>query len=204
MHFFHSEDEFLDFRHQEESKFGAVDVVDNVHASSVVREGNGDASLHRIVRTELGECEILEEALRELQTLGFEVADFFVQQEEMVTGEKTQAKFSLRQENGDTVAVENLFALPSKVRELGRRGVSLKRFKGLGEMNAEELWETTMDRSRRTLRRVNISEQVDDPEQFDIDAREADHIFSVLMGGDVEARREFIENNAINVRNLDI
>ena len=94
--------------------------------------------------------------------------------------------------------------LAEAVRELGRSGVSIKRFKGLGEMNADELWETTMDRSKRTLRKVVVSSDPDDAEQFDLDAREADHIFSILMGDNVEARREFIETNAINATNLDV
>ena len=71
-------------------------------------------------------------------------------------------------------------------------------------MNADELWETTMDRSKRTLRKVVVSSNADDAEQCDLDAREADHIFSILMGDNVEARREFIETNAINATNLDV
>ena len=76
---------------------------------------------------------------------------------------------------------------------VGKRGIELKRFKGLGEMNATELWETTMDRSKRTLLRVN----------WDV-ASEADSLFSILMGEDVEQRRKFIEEHALEVRNLDV
>lgn len=90
------------------------------------------------------------------------------------------------------------------IRDLGRAGLAIKRFKGLGEMNAEELWETTMDRSERTLLRVVISEDMTDLEQADLDAREADRIFRLLMGDNVEERRRFIEENAVNVKNLDI
>ena len=82
--------------------------------------------------------------------------------------------------------------------------MAIKRFKGLGEMNADELWETTMDRGARTLLRVVISEDMQNLEQADLDAREADRIFRLLMGENVEQRRRFIEENAANVKNLDV
>ena len=71
-------------------------------------------------------------------------------------------------------------------------------------MNPEELWSTTMDPAKRTLLRVRITEDDTDAEQFQVDAREADRIFSILMGENVEARRQFIETNALNVKRLDV
>jgi DNA gyrase subunit B len=92
-----------------------------------------------------------------------------------------------------THEIQSLAEFLELVRTLGREGLELQRYKGLGEMNPGQLWETTMDPSRRTILRVTLE-----------DAVEADRIFAILMGDEVEPRREFIETYAKAVRNLDI
>lgn len=87
----------------------------------------------------------------------------------------------------------NLHELIEYLRENGRKGIEIQRYKGLGEMNADQLWETTMDPSKRTLIKVTLP-----------DAIAADHMFSMLMGEDVPPRRSFIEQYALSVKNLDI
>jgi len=93
----------------------------------------------------------------------------------------------------ETVPVFGPRTLLEAVYETGRKGISLQRYKGLGEMNPEQLWETTLDRDARTLLQVKIG-----------DLSEADEIFSKLMGDVVEPRREFIQENALLVANLDV
>jgi len=100
--------------------------------------------------------------------------------------------FVLAQAEEET-EVAGLFQLKEHVLKLGRKGLGIQRYKGLGEMNPGQLWETTMNPETRTLLQVTIA-----------DAAEAERIFSTLMGDDVEPRRQFISENALQVQNLDI
>ncbi len=157
-----------------------------------------------VVKTELGEAHQLQRCFARLRDFGCVVDDLFLHREEQITGELSPAVFVLLPAQGDDRELNNLAELPVGVRALGARGWEIKRFKGLGEMNKEELWETTMDPAHRVLRKVIVGEAADDLEQADIDAAEADRMFSILMGEDVELRRAFIEQNAIHVKNLDV
>ena len=106
--------------------------------------------------------------------------------------------FELIEGEGDRAVSHPLFSIPEilqKILEIGRRGVQIKRFKGLGEMNAKELFETTMNPEKRKLLKVDLNED---------NAVDADKMFTILMGDVVEPRRQFIEDNALNVRNLDV
>jgi len=104
--------------------------------------------------------------------------------------------FELTEGEGERATVTPLFSIPeilSGVKAVGKKGIQMYRFKGLGEMDAKELFETTMNPAKRKLLRIDLT-----------DAVEAEEMFVKLMGDEVEPRRQFIEDNALNVRNLDV
>jgi DNA gyrase subunit B len=90
-------------------------------------------------------------------------------------------------------AIQGPLDLLERVQATGKRGITMQRYKGLGEMNPDQLWETTLDTEARSLLQVKIDH-----------AEDADNVFETLMGDVVEPRREFIQGNALNVVNLDI
>jgi DNA gyrase subunit B len=139
--------------------------------------------------TELHEVRTINSGLKELTPLGFSVDDLIPAER---TG-STTARFELVRGEDVRRALNDLRDLLSEVRAAGEKGLQVTRFKGLGEMNAEELRETTLDPANRTLLQVNLT-----------DAGAADEMFRLLMGDKVEPRREFIEKHALDVRNLDI
>ncbi|MBN1914527.1 MAG: DNA topoisomerase (ATP-hydrolyzing) subunit B [Parachlamydiales bacterium] len=101
--------------------------------------------------------------------------------------------FDLLEEGDISVSINTLKDFIDHIRINGRKGIEIQRYKGLGEMNADQLWETTMNPENRTLIKVTLP-----------DAIAADHMFSMLMGEEVEPRRQFIEQHALSVKNLDI
>lgn len=152
---------------------------------------------------ELHENKELARLTIELLDAGVDPADYALVQEEDVTGERLPTRYAWRttgKKSGDdgeakTTFVEaaNVPSILATLHDVGRRGIEVKRFKGLGEMNPEQLWETTMDVDKRTLLRVTWDE-----------ASEADSLFSTLMGENVEQRRKYIEDHALEVTSLDV
>jgi DNA gyrase subunit B len=138
---------------------------------------------------ELHEATTIQKIIAELARKGLKV-DHYAASDRPI--------FELIEGEGDRASSHPLFSIPEilqKILEIGRRGVQIKRFKGLGEMNAKELFETTMNPEKRKLLKVDLNED---------NAVDADKMFTILMGDVVEPRRQFIEDNALNVRNLDV
>jgi DNA gyrase subunit B len=172
--YFHDEAPLRDFASQN------LDL--NLYEEEPVGE-NGDGSLA------LHESNAVAKVFQELENRGMTIDHYSASDLPL---------FELIEGEGDRTTVTPLFSIPKileAIKEIGRRGVQIKRFKGLGEMNAKELFSTTMDPVRRKLLRVDLNEN---------NASEADKMFTILMGDVVEPRRAFIEDNALNVRNLDV
>lgn len=200
-YFGYSDEEFERFCDEERKRVGELTVVE---ASTGISTRGEVSETHRIVKSDLGECRLLEKLLAEVRELGLSVDDYYAERVEQVDGMLPPARFLLKRAEQEPIELDNLSELVEAIRSLGATGTEIKRFKGLGEMNAEELAETTMIPDKRSMLKVVISDEADDPDQLEVDVREADRIFSILMGDNVESRREFIETNALQVRNLDI
>ncbi|HEY3601666.1 MAG TPA: DNA topoisomerase (ATP-hydrolyzing) subunit B [Chthoniobacterales bacterium] len=150
---------------------------------------NGGGARRRGKLVELHESTTIQKVIGELARKGLKVEHYAA---------ADQPIFELIEGEGERATTHPLFSIPEileKILEIGRRGVQIKRFKGLGEMNAKELFNTTMDPEKRKLLKVDLN---------DDNAVEADQMFSKLMGDVVEPRRQYIEDNALNVRNLDV
>jgi len=172
--------------------------------------------------------EFMDQLLEELQDQGFEISDISVREEDgyyqfrVSNGPGVTHEFVVDWEFISCPELRHIIAVSATYRDLtrhpfvvsfdgeektlqdpedlvamlldrGKKGLTIQRYKGLGEMNPEQLWATTMDPNRRNLLQVTIE-----------DAVEADEIFTILMGDKVEPRRAFIQNNALEVRELDI
>jgi DNA gyrase subunit B len=183
IHYFHTEQELEEFGDQNPDLrlFG-----DEESDTSVVEKPKNGHS-RRARHVELHESKAVAELLAKLAKKGLSVDHYSAQDKPL---------FEIIEGQGEKEQVKPIFSIPeilSSVKEVGRRGLSIKRFKGLGEMNPKELFDTTMNPAHRKLLRIDLT-----------DAVEAEEMFTKLMGEEVEPRRQFIEDNALNVRNLDI
>ena len=181
------------------------DETDGAH-----REGGGPVVSMR----ELHENKELARIFQELAGAGLDIEDYDLKREESETGERQRAKYAWETAvksapkkedatDGDEpssstggaklVEAENIASILTALHDVGRRGMEIKRFKGLGEMNPDQLWETTMDPTKRTLVRINWDQ-----------AGQADMLFAKLMGENVEQRRKYIEDHALDVESLDV
>jgi DNA gyrase subunit B len=194
VHYFHDEKEVRKF-HEDNPDLNLFD-SDTQQELLPLANGNGAAAAPKpvVVRrrgklVELHESTTIQKIMTELARKGLRV-DHYAASDRPI--------FEFVEGEGDRAVSHPVFSIPEilqKILEIGRRGVQIKRFKGLGEMNAKELFETTMNPEKRKLLQVELNED---------NAVDADKMFTILMGDVVEPRRQFIEDNALNVRNLDV
>jgi DNA gyrase subunit B len=182
VHYFQTEEQLAQFG-RDNPDLGLFG--DESDTTLLERTRNGHTRRARHV--ELHESKTIEELLVKLDQKGLKVEHYAAQDTPL---------FEVIEGEGEKQVVKPLFSIPeilTGVLEVGRRGLQIKRFKGLGEMNAKELFETTMNPAKRKLLRIDLT-----------DAVEAEEMFTKLMGERVEPRKQFIEDNALNVRNLDV
>ncbi|HZU34275.1 MAG TPA: DNA gyrase subunit B [Gemmataceae bacterium] len=185
-HWFNTAAEVDAFRKQRQEQLGAELVVDETPGHT---NGNGNGHTETVFVQELHEVRGINRGLEQLKSFGLTGADLVPQPR--VAGREPPPRFLL--ENGDHKRnLSHLRELVHEIRTLGGKGMTVNRFKGLGEMDADELWETTLDPEQRTLLQVQLD-----------DALKADEMFRTLMGEKVEPRREFIQKHALEVKDID-
>lgn len=172
-------------------KFIAEESIEDAFAEVIVRQVQHHERMvnQRISIHEIFEASAMTKVLKEVARLGLDVQTW-------QPGE--EARYHLienmgQEEKENRIELFTIFQLLQRIREMGRRGLNIQRYKGLGEMNPKQLYETTMNPDSRRLLRVSIQ-----------DAAKAEQTFSTLMGDDVPSRRTFIEDNALNTSYLDI
>src|SRR5438309_1897470 len=189
VHYFHDEKAVRRF-HQENTDLNLfdTDTQQELLPLDAPPKTNG-SSRRRGKLVELHESTTIQKIIAELARHGLKASHYAASDRPI---------FELIEGEGERAVSYPLFSIPEilqRILEIGRRGVQIKRFKGLGEMNAKELFETTMNPEKRKLLKVDLNED---------NAVDADKMFTILMGDVVEPRRQFIEDNALNVRNLDV
>lgn len=178
VHYFTTNEELESFKSANPDLFGTD--------TEFQRKNDGPSRRAKVSNLHL-ESKAIAELLAKLNRKGLAVDHFAAQDRPL---------FELIEGEGERASVTPLFSIPeilSAVKVIGKKGIQMTRFKGLGEMDAKELFETTMNPAKRKLLRIDIG-----------DAIEAEKMFSELMGEEVEPRKKYIEDNALNVRNLDV
>jgi DNA gyrase subunit B len=179
VHYFLTQDELEEFKAANGDLFSNGD-------TEVERKKEGPTRRAKVSNLHL-ESKAIADLLGKLSKKGLDVEHYAAQDKPL---------FELTEGEGERATVTPLFSIPeilSGVKAVGKKGIQMYRFKGLGEMDAKELFETTMNPAVRKLLRIDLT-----------DAVEAEEMFVKLMGDEVEPRRQFIEDNALNVRNLDV
>ncbi|MBI3237054.1 MAG: DNA topoisomerase (ATP-hydrolyzing) subunit B [Chlamydiales bacterium] len=183
--FVYSEDEFLEVKKEDETL--QRQKHEETLSSIPLEEQTEDSRYFKakpIAFVELYETQILETLKERLAVFNFSLDQYTVADGKL---------FDILDEDGKEFSVHTLKEGIEFLRGNGRKGIEIQRYKGLGEMNADQLWDTTMDPTKRILLKVTLP-----------DAIAADHMFTMLMGEDVPPRRAFIEQHALSVKNLDI
>jgi len=186
--FFHSQEDIQTFA-EENPDLGlfGVEMPESSEANGSGGQENGYKPNRRARYVEILESKPLEKIFQQLSDKGFDTSHYSAQDKPL---------FEVTEGSGDKQTIRPLFSIPEileTIKEVGRRGIQIKRFKGLGEMNPKELFTTTMDPEGRRLLQIDLA-----------DAIEAEEMFTKLMGDEVAPRRQFIEDNALKVRNLDV
>ena len=180
VHYFEDLDEVAKFKDKNSGLFGDTEIREKGEKGRGQTRRATEADLHL-------ESKAIAELLGKLSKKGLDVEHYAAQDKPL---------FELIEGEGEKATATPLFSIPeilNGVKAVGKKGIQMTRFKGLGEMDAKELFETTMNPVKRKLLRIDLT-----------DAVEAEAMFSRLMGEEVEPRRQFIEDNALNVRNLDV
>ncbi|MBI4565879.1 MAG: DNA gyrase subunit B, partial [Planctomycetes bacterium] len=181
--FFYAQEALDHWIREEENRRGALVVLSWDELEQAPTPGHV-----LIPASEFHDLSNLERALKGLKDAGFSIAEYF-----RASDAEGKAKFRLRS-NGEVHPTPSIRDILQGLKKIGqKKGPDIQRFKGLGEMNAEELWETTMNPVTRTLLQVTLE-----------DALKAERMFTILMGEEVEPRKEFIERHALEVKYLDI
>ncbi len=182
---FHTHPEVDQFRDEQVAAGVQLVIADDETKHNVQANGHGE----RFLPQELHEIKSVNKALEKLR--GFALVPTDLVPAPRIAGREPVLRLELEHE-AKKQPLTHLRVLVAEIRRLGERGMKVVRFKGLGEMDGEELWETTLDPARRTLMKVQLD-----------DALKAEDMFRTLMGEKVEPRREFIQKHALEVKEID-